>query len=70
LQSLAGRITARGATHRPYALPSLLKLVSSTQVVFGTDFPFGPSGNVAEGLIDYGFGADDLRRTSATICFG
>lgn len=30
--------------------------------MFGTDFPFGPSGNVAKGLIDYGFGAGDLRR--------
>jgi 6-methylsalicylate decarboxylase len=52
--------TAQAA--HPYALASLLKLVSSSQIVFGTDFPFVTSERTGQGLIDYGFDAGDLRR--------
>ena len=45
----------------PYALAPLLKLVSVSQVVLGTDFPFrSPEANVRD-LIELGFSASDLR---------
>lgn len=45
----------------PYALAPLLKLVSVSQVVLGTDFPFrSPEANVQD-LIELGFSASDLR---------
>ena len=47
----------------PYALPTLMKTVPVSHVLFGTDFPFGaaPAQVVAKGLSDYGFSASDLR---------
>jgi 6-methylsalicylate decarboxylase len=50
--------TAQAA--HPYALSSLLKLVATSQVVFGTDFPFVSAAAVAQGLKDFGLGGDDL----------
>ena len=50
--------TAQAA--HPYALSSLLQLVSTSQVVFGTDFPFVSAAATAQGLKDFGFGAGDL----------
>jgi predicted TIM-barrel fold metal-dependent hydrolase len=44
-----------------YALSSLLQLVSVSQVLYGTDFPFRGCVENIEGLMAYGFGADDLR---------
>jgi predicted TIM-barrel fold metal-dependent hydrolase len=45
----------------PGALASLLKLVTTAQVLFGTDFPpGGSSSDVAKRLADYGFSAGDL----------
>lgn len=44
-----------------YALSSLLQLVSVSQVMYGTDFPFRGCVENVEGLKAYGFGADDLR---------
>ena len=44
------------------ALASLLKLVTPTQVLFGTDFPpAGPSLNVVRSLAGLGFGEADMR---------
>lgn len=50
------------AAYNPYTLPSLVKLVPISHILFGSDFPFGAgSGAVAKGLSDYGFSANDLR---------
>ncbi len=43
------------------ALAALLKLVSTSQVMFGTDFPYRPGAEVVAGLTQYGFSADELR---------
>ena len=43
------------------ALSALLKLVSTSQVMFGTDFPYRPCSEVVEGLASYGFSAADLQ---------
>jgi len=47
------------ASH-PYALSSLLRLVSTSQLVFGTDFPFVSAAATAQGLKDFGLSANDL----------
>jgi predicted TIM-barrel fold metal-dependent hydrolase len=46
----------------PYALSSLLHLVSVSQVLYGTDFPFRSSEENIQGVIAYGFSASDLRK--------
>ncbi len=51
--------TAQAA--HPMALASLLRLVSVSQVVFGTDFPYRTAADHVKGLTDYGFSAGDLR---------
>ena len=46
----------------PGALASLLKLVTTAQVLFGTDFPpAGPSLDVVKSLAQIGFSEADLR---------
>lgn len=45
----------------PGALAALLKLVSTSQVMFGTDYPYRPGAEVVEGLDNYGFSAAELR---------
>jgi predicted TIM-barrel fold metal-dependent hydrolase len=50
-----------GFSANAYALSSLLQLVSVSQVMYGTDFPFRGCLENVEGLKAYGFGADDLR---------
>ena len=45
----------------PYTLAALTRLVPTSHVLFGTDFPFGSADTVAKGLSDYGFPAADLR---------
>lgn len=45
----------------PSTLAPLMQLVSSSQVVFGTDFPFGSSAATAKGLADFGLSESDLR---------
>ena len=46
----------------PYTLASFRKLVPSTQILFGSDFPFGSAAAVARGLmVDGGFTAIELR---------
>src|ERR1700722_4639317 len=48
---------AQGNT--PGQLAALMKLVSVSQVLFGTDFPYRDRLEAVEGLRDYGFGAAD-----------
>ena len=45
----------------PIQMTALKTLVSTSQIVFGTDFPFGSSSNIAAGLANCGFTADELR---------
>jgi predicted TIM-barrel fold metal-dependent hydrolase len=45
----------------PHALSSLFTLVSASQVLFGTDFPFRNGEENVQGLRDYGLSDDDLR---------
>ena len=48
------------ASH-PMALASLTRLVSTSQILFGTDFPFRTAADHVKGLTEYGFSASDLR---------
>jgi predicted TIM-barrel fold metal-dependent hydrolase len=50
--------TAQAAN--PITMAGLLKLVSSSQIVFGTDYPLVSSAATVEGLAKLGFAADDL----------
>jgi len=45
----------------PGALSSLTQLVPTSQILFGTDFPFAAGPPHVEGLRKYGLGADALR---------
>ncbi len=45
----------------PYSWPTMLKLVPTPHILFGTDFPFSSAGEVAKGLSDAGISAGDLR---------
>lgn len=45
---------------QPHTLSSLLQLVSTGQVLFGTDYPYRTSEDNVKGLIAYGFSAGDL----------
>ncbi len=49
---------AQGNT--PGQLAALMKLVSVSQVLFGTDFPYREGVEAVEGLRDYGFSAADV----------
>ena len=52
--------TASATTIHPLA--ALTQLVKPTQILFGTDYPFGPAKNVAAGLRAVGlFSAADLQ---------
>jgi predicted TIM-barrel fold metal-dependent hydrolase len=46
--------------NHPGALAALLKLVSVSQVMFGTDFPYRPGAEAVGGLTAYGFTPADL----------
>ncbi len=48
-----------GAANRG-ALVSLLEMVATTQVLFGTDYPSGFSSDIVAGLATLGFGDADL----------
>lgn len=45
----------------PMALASLTKLVPSSQIVFGSDYPYRTGEDHVKGLTEYGFSAADLR---------
>jgi len=51
--------TAQAA--HPWALASLMRLVSISQVVFGTDFPWRTAAETAKGLRDFGFSDAELN---------
>jgi predicted TIM-barrel fold metal-dependent hydrolase len=50
---------AQGNT--PGQIAALLKMVSISQVMYGTDFPFRDGAEVNQGIADYGFSAADIR---------
>src|SRR5579864_2067142 len=45
----------------PVQMVSLKMIVPVSQIVFGTDFPFGQSANIGQGLQKCGFTAEELR---------
>ena len=49
----------------PVQMPALKRLVGSSQILFGTDFPFVPIGAGLSGLQTAGFSPEELR----AICF-
>jgi predicted TIM-barrel fold metal-dependent hydrolase len=50
-----------GTAYRP-AIAALTNFVSTTQIVFGSDHPFIPLAETAEGVTQLSFSASDLRR--------
>ena len=44
-----------------YTLATFTKVVPTSHILFGTDYPFAQAGTVAKGLADYGFAGADLR---------
>ena len=49
------------ASTNPVNIQSLKMLVGNSQIVFGTDYPFGNSANIAAALQKTGLSADELR---------
>ena len=47
-------------SYYPWTLMPLTKLVDTTQVMFGTDFPFHSAKATSEGVAGYSFSAADL----------
>ena len=58
-----------GTTYRP-AIAALTSLVPTTQVLFGSDNPFVPLAETAEGMMQLGFSADDLRQIGRENALG
>jgi predicted TIM-barrel fold metal-dependent hydrolase len=50
-----------GTAYRP-AIAALTRMVPTTQILFGSDNPFVPLADTAEGITQLGFSADDLAR--------
>jgi len=50
-----------GTAYRP-AIAALKSLIPTTQILFGSDDPFVPLAETAEGIMQLGFSADDLDR--------
>jgi len=50
-----------GTAYRP-AIAALTSLVPITQILFGSDNPFVPLAETAEGIMHLGFSANDLER--------
>jgi predicted TIM-barrel fold metal-dependent hydrolase len=49
------------ATTNPIQMEGLKSLVGISQIVFGSDFPFGPISNIVEGLRNAGLSAAELQ---------
>jgi len=47
--------------YNPAPLAALTKLVSISQVLYGSDYPYRTGAQTVKGLMDYGFSANDLR---------
>jgi 6-methylsalicylate decarboxylase len=52
-----------GTAHPP-AIAALTRLVSTTQILFGSDNPFIPLAETAEGVMNLGFSQSDLQRVT------
>jgi len=50
-----------GTAYRP-AIAALTSMVPTTQILFGSDNPFVPLADTAEGITQLGFSTDDLAR--------
>lgn len=50
-----------GTAYRP-AIAALTNLVPATQILFGSDYPFIPLAETAEGITQLGFATSDLQR--------
>jgi 6-methylsalicylate decarboxylase len=46
---------------QPYTMASLLKMVTVSQILFGTDFPYASATDIARGLSGCGFSEAELR---------
>ena len=48
---------------RPCSIPlgALVQMVSTSRIVFGTDFPFRTAADHEQGLIKFGFNESELR---------
>ena len=56
----------------PSSMAALMNLVPTTQILFGTDFPYVPAAATANGLDEFGLSANDLQainRENATRLF-
>jgi 6-methylsalicylate decarboxylase len=58
-----------GTAYRP-AIAALTSMVSTTQILFGSDSPFIPLVETAEGVTKLGFSAADLRRITHDNAIG
>ena len=58
-----------GTAYRP-AIAALTSLVPTTQILFGSDNPFVPLAETAEGMMQLGFSADDLQRIGRDNALG
>jgi 6-methylsalicylate decarboxylase len=45
----------------PYTLAALTRLVPTSHILFGTDYPFATAETDAKGLADFGLSAEDMR---------
>lgn len=58
-----------GTAYRP-AIAALTSFVPTTQILFGSDNPFVPLADTAEGMMQLGFSADDLHRIGRENALG
>lgn len=58
-----------GTAYRP-AITALTSLVPTTQILFGSDHPFIPLAETAEGVTKLGFSASDLQRITSDNSLG